>query len=123
MRRIYASAEKMKRRSVGVLPVVESKKVVGVITDRDITLRAVASGVEVTKTKVREFMTPEPHVAYEDQTINEACDLMEKNKIRRVIVVNREGGLVGVLSLNDVTIKGKETRRSAQVLRKIAAAA
>jgi len=77
----------------------------------------------VTKTKVREFMTPEPYVAYEDQTINEACDLMEKNKIRRVIVVNREGGLVGVLSLNDVTIKGKETRRSAQVLRKIAAAA
>ena len=123
MRRIYASAEKMKRRSVGVLPVVESKKVVGVITDRDITLRAVASGVEVTKTKVREFMTPEPYVVYEDQTINEACDLMEKNKIRRVIVVNREGGLVGVLSLNDVTIKGKETRRSAQVLRKIAAAA
>ena len=81
MRRIYASAEKMKRRSVGVLPVVESKKVVGVITDRDITLRAVASGVDVTKTKVREFMTPEQYVAYEDQTINEACHLMEKNKI------------------------------------------
>jgi CBS domain-containing protein len=68
-------------------------------------------------------MTREPNFAYEDQTINEACELMEKNKIRRLIVLNREGGLVGVLSLNDVTIKGKETKRSAEVLRKIAAAA
>jgi len=48
---------------------------------------------------------------------------MEKNKIRRLVVLNCEGGLVGVLSLNDVTIKGKETKRSAEVLRKISAAA
>ena len=120
---LQEAAEKMKHRNIGVLPVVEGKKPIGVITDRDITLRAVASGVDVTKTKVREFMTREPYFAYEDQTINEACELMEKNKIRRVIVLNREGGLAGVLSLNDVTVKGKETRRSAQVIRKIAAVA
>ena len=120
---LQETAEKMKRRNIGVLPVVEGKTPIGVITDRDITLRAVASGADVTKTKVREVMTREPSFAYEDQTINEACELMEKKKIRRLIVLNREGGLVGVLSLNDVTVKGKETRRSAQVLRKIAAAA
>ena len=120
---LQETAEKMKRRNIGVLPVVEGKTPIGVITDRDITLRAVASGADVTKTQVREVMTREPSFAYEDQTINEACELMEKNKIRRLIVLNREGGLVGVLSLNDVTVKGNETRRSAQVLRKIAAAA
>ena len=120
---LQQSAEKMKRRNIGVLPVVDGKKVVGVITDRDITLRAVVLGVDVTKTKIREFMTREPYVVYEDQTISEACELMETNKIRRLIVLNREGGLAGVLSLNDVTVKGKETRRSAQVLRKIASAA
>jgi CBS domain-containing protein len=48
---------------------------------------------------------------------------MEKNKIRRLKVLNREGALAGVLTLNDVTVKAKETKRSAQVLRKIAAAA
>jgi CBS domain-containing protein len=120
---LQETAEKMKRRNIGVLPVVEGKKVVGIITDRDITLRGVASGADVTKTKVREVMTREPSFAYEDQTINEACQLMEENKIRRLIVLNREGGLAGVLSLNDVTVKGKETRRSAQVIRRIAAAA
>jgi CBS domain-containing protein len=116
-------AEKMKRRNVGVLPVLEGKKAIGVITDRDITLRAVAEGADVNKMKVRDVMTREPYVIYEDQTISEACESMEKNKIRRLIVLNREGGLAGVLTLNDVTVKGKETRRSAQVLRKIAAAA
>jgi CBS domain-containing protein len=119
---LQEAAQKMKRRDVGVLPVVEGKKPIGVITDRDITLRAVASGADVTKTKVCEVMTREPHFAYEDQTINEACQLMEKNRIRRIIVLNREGGLAGILSLNDVTIKGKETRRFAQVIRRIAAA-
>jgi CBS domain-containing protein len=116
-------AEKMKRRNVGVLPVVEGKKPIGVITDRDITLRAVAEGADVNKTKAREVMTREPYFVYEDQTINEACELMEKNKIRRLIVLNREGALAGVLTLNDVTVKAKETKRSAQVLRNIAAAA
>ena len=116
-------AVKMKRRNVGVLPVVEGKKPIGVITDRDITLRAVAEGADVNKMKVREVMTREPYFVYEDQTINEACELMEKNKIRRLIVLNREGALAGVLTLNDVTVKAKETKRSAQVLRNIAAAA
>ena len=120
---LQETAEKMKRRNIGALPVVEGKKPIGVITDRDITLRAVASGADVTKTKVREIMTRELHFAYDDQTINEACELMEKNKIRRLIVLNREGGLAGVLSLNDVTVKGKETKRSAQVVRTIAGAA
>ena len=68
-------------------------------------------------------MTREPYFVSEDQTINEACELMEKNKIRRLIVLTREGALAGVLTLNDVTVKGKETRRSAEVLRKIASAA
>lgn len=116
-------AEKMKHRNVGVLPIVEGKKPIGVITDRDITLRAVAEGADVNKTKAREVMTRELYFVYEDQTINEACELMEKNKIRRLIVLNREGALAGVLTLNDVTVKAKETKRSAQVLRKIAAAA
>ena len=116
---LQETAEKMKTRNVGVLPVVDGTKVVGIITDRDVTLRGVASGIDVTKTKVRDFMTRDPAFTYEDQTINEACRLMEKNKIRRLIVLNRDGKLVGVVSLNDVTVKGKETERSAQVLTKI----
>jgi CBS domain-containing protein len=116
-------AEKMKRRNVGVLPVIDGKKPIGVITDRDITLRAVAEGADVNKTTVRDVMTRELYSVYEDQTIKEACGLMEQNKIRRLVVVNREGGLAGVLTLNDVTVKAKDTRRSAQVIRRIAAAA
>ena len=81
---LQETAEKMKTRNVGVLPVVDGTKVVGIITDRDVTLRGVASGIDVTKTKVRDFMTRDPVFTYEDQTVNEACQLMEKNKIRRL---------------------------------------
>jgi CBS domain-containing protein len=116
-------AEKMKRRNVGVLPVIEGKKPIGVITDRDITLRAVAEGANVNETTVRDVMTRELYSVYEDQTIKEACELMEQYKVRRLVVVNREGTVAGILTLNDVTVKAKDTRRSAQVLRRIAAAA
>jgi CBS domain-containing protein len=101
----------------------EGKKAIGVMTDRDITLRTATEGADVNKTKVREVMTREPYFVLEDQTINEACELMEKNRIRRLIVLNREGALAGVLKLNDVTVKAKETKLSAQVLRKFTAAA
>jgi CBS domain-containing protein len=116
-------AEKMKRRNVGVLPIVDGKAPIGIITDRDITLRAVAEGADVNKTRVRDVMTHDVFFVYEDQTTKEACELMEKNKIRRLIVVNREGSLAGMLTLNDVTVKAKDTRRSAHVVRTIAAAA
>ena len=120
---LQETANKMKNRNVGVIPVVDGKKVIGIITDRDITLRAVAPGLDVTKTKVSDLMTREPTFAYEDQTMYEACQLMEKNKVRRLIVLNRDGSLAGVVSLNDVTIKGKEPERSAQVLIRITPAA
>jgi CBS domain-containing protein len=116
-------AEKMKRRNVGVLPVIEGKKPIGVITDRDITLRAVAEGANVNETRVRDVMTRDLYSVYEDQTIKEACELMEQHKVRRLVVVDREGTVAGILTLNDVTVKAKDTRRSAQVLRRIAAAA
>jgi CBS domain-containing protein len=112
----------MKQRNVGVLPVVDGNKPIGVITDRDITLRAVASGADVSTTRVSEVMTRDVQAVHEDQTISDACALMEENRIRRLVVLNQEGELTGVLTLNDVTVKAKDTRRSAQVLRKIAAA-
>lgn len=115
-------AQRMKQRNVGVLPVVDGNKPIGVITDRDITLRAVASGADVSTTRVSEVMTRDVQAVHEDQTISDACALMEENRIRRLVVLNQEGELTGVLTLNDVTVKAKDTRRSAQVLRKIAAA-
>jgi CBS domain-containing protein len=120
---LQQTAEKMKTRNVGVLPVIEGANVVGVITDRDVTLRAVASGVDVTNTKVGDFMTRNPACTYEDQTINDACQLMEQKKVRRLIVLNRDGKLAGVVSLNDVALKGKESERSAQALSRITQAA
>jgi CBS domain-containing protein len=92
----------------------------GIITDRDIALR-VASAGDAAKVKVRDVMTGDPFCAYEGQTIAQACRLMEKNKVRRLLVLNQAGELSGVLSLDDLAVKTNDTGRPAKVLRKTAA--
>src|SRR5437867_2477475 len=89
----------MRQLDVGVLPVCEGKKIVGMVTDRDITVRAVAGGRDTAGTKVREIMSPGSVCVFDDQDVDDAVHVMEKHQIRRAPVMNRERGLVGIVSL------------------------
>lgn len=98
-------AKMMKSFDCGEIPVVDSyseKSIIGVITDRDICLRAVAKGLDSKETMVEECMTKNPIVVSEDQDLEYCCQLMEENQIRRVPVVDENGECVGMLSLADV---------------------
>lgn len=99
------AAHKMKDLNVGVMPVCDGKRVVGMLTDRDITVRATAEGRDPNSTRVEEAMTPEPVYAFEDQDDREAARMMERNQIRRLIVVDHEKHLAGVVSLGDLAVK------------------
>ncbi|MEW8979668.1 MAG: CBS domain-containing protein [Symbiobacterium sp.] len=85
----------------GFVPVVEGKRPVGVITDRDIVLRAVALGKDVRTLPAREIMTSPPITASPDTDAHEAADLMAAKQIRRLCVVERDS-LVGVVALGDL---------------------
>jgi CBS domain-containing protein len=96
------AAQKMKALDVGPIPVCDGERLQGMLTDRDNTVRATAEGRDPNTTKVREVMTPDVVYCFEDQDVREAADIMEEKQIRRLVVLNRDKRLVGIVSLGDL---------------------
>jgi CBS domain-containing protein len=117
------AARRMRDRQVGALPVWDGRRVVGILTDRDITVRATADGRSPRQVKVRAVMTPVPVCCYEDQDLRAAARLMEENQIRRVPILGRDGRLVGILSLADLAVRQQDPLLPAAVLHHISTAA
>lgn len=116
---IQEAASKMKSLDVGSLPVCENQRLIGVVTDRDIALRAVAAGRDPNATKVSETMTPELIYCYEDEPVREAAKLMERHQIRRLPILNRDKQLVGIVSLGDLAVETSNEKLSGKVLEEV----
>ena len=116
---LQSAAKKMRDLNIGFLPVCDGDELLGVISDRDIIIRALADGMDVNIMLGRDLMTTPAIYCYEDQDVSEAAQIMEENQIRRLVVLSREGNrLVGVVSLGDLARK-ETTDRSGQILRKV----
>jgi CBS domain-containing protein len=113
------AAEQMKDLNVGSLPVCDSDRLVGMITDRDITVRATSLSLDPATTTVAEVMTPVIYSCYEDQDIEEAAALMRQKQIRRLPVLDRNRRLVGIVSLGDLAVRGRDDALSGNTLEKI----
>jgi CBS domain-containing protein len=116
------TAKIMKEHNVGILLVLDGAEVVGIVTDRDLVLRAVSERLRPEMTRVREVMTPNAITCYGDQSITEASLLMEKNLVHRLIVLDRDEKLVGIVSLSDLAAKAKSEALAGHVLGEVSAA-
>ncbi len=116
---VKVAAEKMKALDVGPLPVCDGDRLVGILTDRDIAVRAVAEGRDPKRTKVRDIMTPEVVYAFEDQDVEEAARLMRDRQLRRLVVLNREKRLTGIVSLGDLAVETRDKTLAGDVLEKV----
>jgi CBS domain-containing protein len=96
------AAQKMKTLDVGPVPVCDGDRLQGMLTDRDITVRATAEGRDPNTTRVRDVMTPDVVYCFEDQDVREAAETMEQWQIRRLVVLNQDKRLVGIVSLGDL---------------------
>jgi CBS domain-containing protein len=114
---IQEAAKQMRSLDVGVLPVCNGDRLVGMLTDRDLAIRAVADGRDPKTTTVEEAMTPEVAYCFEDQDTEEAERVMEKHQIRRLPVLARDKRLVGIVSLRDLAIKDDENHAAATLER------
>jgi CBS domain-containing protein len=95
-------ARKMDEAGVGLLPVSQNGKVVGVVTDRDICCNVVASGRDPATVTTREIMDSDVATCFEDQECSEAARLMGDKGVRRLPVINRQQAMVGLLSVDDL---------------------
>ena len=102
---IDKAASLMGEIDCGALPVGENDRLVGMITDRDITLRAVAKGRVPAQCTVREAMSPDIKYVFEDETTEAAAQNMSRLQVRRLPVLNRQQRLVGILALGDLAVK------------------
>ena len=103
------AAREMKSLDVGSLPVREGTRLIGIITDRDIVIRALAQGLDPNSTQVKDIISSEVVYCYEDDSVEDAARLMEEHQIRRLVVCDRDRTPVGIVSLGDLAVKtGKE---------------
>jgi CBS domain-containing protein len=99
---IQQAAQTMAKIDAGVLPVGENDRLVGMITDRDIAVRAVAAGKNPAQCRVRDVMSSEVRYCYEDDDVSEVAENMSEQQLRRLPVINREKRLTGIISLGDI---------------------
>jgi CBS domain-containing protein len=104
--RIAEAASVMKDFDIGALPVVDDGEPVGMVTDRDIAVRVVADGRDPKRTTVREALSQGIVHAYDDQSLEEAANLMQEHQVRRLPVLNRDKKLVGMVSMGDMALRG-----------------
>lgn len=117
---IATLAKKMKEHDVGALPVGENDRLIGMVTDRDIAVRAVAHGKDVSKLTARDIMTKGIIWCRAGDSTSEAARLMETKQVRRLPVIDENKRLVGMLSLGDLS-RSASQRTSSEVMRAVSA--
>jgi len=116
------AARLMKTENIGVVPVVESKgskRLVGVLTDRDIAVRAVAEGRDSSSTSVGHIMSSDVRTSAATDSVNDVMDLMGREQVRRIPVVDERGSLVGIISQADIVLGAKDDTRAEKTVAQI----
>jgi|SRR5215212_5703214 len=121
---VKEAARIMRDRDTGVVPVVDDggKKVIGLITDRDIVVRGIAEGKDLTNCRVNELMTKHVRSVREDAPVDEVLTLMTSAEVRRVPVVNGRDEIVGIVSLGDIAVETNKDGRVGKAIEDISQA-
>ncbi|HSE40742.1 MAG TPA: CBS domain-containing protein [Acidobacteriota bacterium] len=119
---VQKAAELMKQYDIGPLPVVDaetSRKLIGIITDRDIVINVLAQKKDPSKTKVSEVMSPDPVTCRESESINEALEKMSSYQIRRIPVVDDNTRIVGIIAQADIATRIENPEIAGEVVQEV----
>jgi predicted transcriptional regulator len=116
---IREAARRMRDLNLGMLPVRDDRDIIGTLTDRDITIRASAAGLDPNVTPISEIMSHEIFVCYDDDAVEQAARIMERYRIRRLMVQNDRGDFVGMLALADIARHRAVNGLGAEILEEV----
>ena len=114
---IYDCVEIMYQRDCGIVPIVDDNGIcIGVVTDRDICLDVVLNRKDPDRSKINEVMTRDPLTCGPDQSLDRVIDEMEKHKVRRILVVNKDNRCIGIISEGDIATRDEEKRHVSELV-------
>jgi CBS domain-containing protein len=113
-------AEKMRDEDIGAVPVGENDRLIGMVTDRDIAVRAFANGHDVAKLTARDVMSKGMIFCRDTEEVDDAVRIMEQKKVRRLPVINEDKRMVGMLSIGDISA-GAPQSLSGEVMKAVSA--
>jgi CBS domain-containing protein len=118
-------AEIMLRENLGPIPVIDNeqtRKVIGILTDRDLVLKIIAEGCDAEKTKVETVMTRKVISCRADDNVQKAIDSMSEHQLRRIIVVDNVNKILGIISQADVATRTNEPQKTAEMVKDVSQA-
>lgn len=116
---LQKAATEMSKHDCGIVPIGDGERLLGMVTDRDIALRAVAQGWDPTHTELKDIMSTHVRYCFEDDDIAKAINSMSENHIRRLVVLNKNKRLTGMISISDIATKGKDPQLLAKLLKAV----
>jgi CBS domain-containing protein len=116
---VCEAAKKMRSLGIGSLPVQQGNQIVGIISKKDIVNRCVAEECDPLSMEISEIMTKEIATCWEDETIEEAAAILEKNQLHRLLVMSDQNEPVGIVSLGDMAVKAHDEHLAWEVLERI----
>ena len=119
---VAKAAQLMKRENIGSIPVIENdqtRKLVGIVTDRDLTLRIVAKGRDANSTKVEAVMTSKVVTCLADDDLQKAMNAMSEHQLRRIPVVDKNNRVVGIIAQADVAMRVDQPEKTAAMVKEI----
>ena len=122
---VTKAAKLMKSEHIGSIPVIENeqtKKLVGIVTDRDLTLRIVAEGLDAKSTKVETVMTRKMVTCHAEDDLQKALDAMAEHQLRRIPVVDGDNKIVGIIAQADVATRVDQPQKTAEMVKEISQA-
>ena len=117
---LIAIAKKMLEQDIGAVPIGENDRLIGMVTDRDIALRAVANGKDVSRLTARDVMTEGIVWCRDIDEVNQAADVMQTRQVRRLPVIDQNKRMIGILSMGDISHAASK-RTAAEVARAVSA--